>query len=76
MQDEQRFRLTIPVGEAMAFAMGWSDLSYRSASDAMRRIVGILAVDELEYNEQWRAAAIARQCLLTKWPACFAFRSE
>ena len=72
---EARFRLTIPIGDALAFAMGWSDLGYENADDTMRRIIGVLAVDALEYDEQWRAAALARACLLMKWPACFAFQS-
>ena len=69
----ERFRLTIPVQEALAFAMGWSDLGYREASDATRRVMGALAVDTLEYTEQWREAALARACLEERWPNEFTF---
>jgi hypothetical protein len=71
--DSERFRLSIPVGDALAFAMGWSDLGYAEPSDGMRRVVGALAVDLLEQNEQWREAAIARSCLDQKWPDGFTF---
>ena len=71
IQEETRFRLSIPLPEAFAFAMGWSDLGYESASDAMRQVVGLLVVDGLEYSEQWRASAQARACLAEKWPDCF-----
>jgi hypothetical protein len=71
--ETDRFRLTIPVGDAMAFAMGWSDLGYDEANDGMRRIIGALAVDTMEYNEQWRDAAVARACLNEKWPGCFSY---
>jgi len=69
----ERFRLSIPVGDALAFAMGWSDLRYAEPSDGMRRVVGALAVDALEEDEQWREAAIARHCLEQKWPGVFTF---
>ena len=66
----ERYRLTIPIGDALAFAMGWSDLHYAEPNDAMRRIMGFLAVDALEYTERWRDAAVARACLLQRWPQC------
>lgn len=71
--DGERFRLSIPVGDALAFAMGWSDLSYTEPSDGMRRVMGALAVDALEYAERWREAALARTCLGEKWPGAFTF---
>jgi hypothetical protein len=67
----ERFRLTIPLADAFAFAMGWSDLGYARANDAMRRIMGLLVIDALEYSEQWRASARVRECLLRKWPGNF-----
>lgn len=70
--EETRFRLTIPLGDAFAFAMGWTNLGYRSASDSMRHVVGLLVVDSLEYSEEWRASARARACLAARWPGgCF-----
>lgn len=70
-EEQTRYRLTIPLGDALAFAMGWSDLGYESPSDAMRQVVGLLVVDGLEYSEQWRVSAQARACLAEKWPDCF-----
>lgn len=70
-QKEERFRLTIPLADAFAFAMGWSDLGYARANDEARRIVGLLVVDALEYSEQWRESAKVRACLMRKWPGCF-----
>jgi hypothetical protein len=69
--EEERFRLTIPLADAFAFAMGWSDLGYARANDEMRRIVGLLVVDALEYSEQWRASTRVREHLLRRWPGCF-----
>jgi hypothetical protein len=66
--DEERFRLAIPVTEAVSFAMGWSDLGYREPKDTLRKIVGLLAIDALEYSEQWRMAALVRTCLAHRWP--------
>jgi hypothetical protein len=71
--EQTRFRLTIPVRDAFAFAMGWSDLGYESPSDAMRQVIGLLVVDCLEYSEQWRVSAQARACLDERWPGCFSF---
>lgn len=65
--DEERFRLAIPVADAVSFAMGWSDLGYSNPEDAMRKIVGLLAIDELEYSEQWRTAGLVRTCLEHRW---------
>lgn len=69
--ESERFRLSIPVGEALAFAMGWSNLGYSEPSDGMRRVVGVLAVGALEHEEHWREAALARHCLGQKWPGGF-----
>lgn len=69
--EQTRFRLTIPLDDAFAFAMGWSNLGYAAANDSMRKVVGLLVVDSLEYSEQWRASTRARQCLQDKWPDLF-----
>lgn len=75
MTDEQtRFRLAIPLLDAFSFAMGWTDLGYKSAGDPMRQVMGLLVVDCLEYSEQWRASAQARACLAERWPGCFCAR--
>ena len=74
MQDQEtRFRLTIPIEEAFAFAMGESDLSYTEATDEMRQVIGLLVIDKLEYAEQWRVSAEVRACLAARWPKCFGF---
>ena len=69
--DGECFRLAIPIEDALAFAMGWTDLGYREPEDGLRRVMGALVIDALEFNEQWRAAASARACLRDRWPACF-----
>ena len=63
-----RYRLTIPMVDAIQFAIGASDLSYREPADELRQLVGLLALDMLEYSEQWRAAGLFRNCLQEKWP--------
>jgi hypothetical protein len=70
---ETRFRLTIPIEEAFAFAMGESNLHYAEASDEMRQVIGLLVIDKLEYSEQWRISAEVRACLAGRWPECFGF---
>jgi hypothetical protein len=66
--DGERFRLTIPLSEAVSFAMGWTDLSYDQPADVLRQLIGLVALDTLQYSEQWRAAAIVRACFKEKWP--------
>ncbi|HVF70488.1 MAG TPA: hypothetical protein VM940_02670 [Chthoniobacterales bacterium] len=68
---EDRYRLTIPLGDAVYFALGLSDLSYPEPSDELRQLVGLLALDLLEYTEQWRTAGILRNCMQAKWPGLF-----
>ena len=68
----ERFRLAIPIEDALAFALGQKDLGYADPDDGLRRVMGALVLDSLEYDEHWRAAAVARACLAEKWPACFA----
>lgn len=70
---ETRFRLTIPIEEAFAFALGESDLNYTEPMDEMRQVIGLLIIDKLEYAEHWRVAAEVRACLAARWPECLAF---
>jgi hypothetical protein len=70
-EDGERFQLAIPVSDAFAFAMGWSDLDYIDPPDASRRVMGAFAVDALQYSEQWRTAALALACLEERWPGFF-----
>ena len=69
--DDEQLRLAIPITEALAFALGDSDLGYASPADGMRKLIGVLALDALEYSELWRSASIARARLAAKWPDCF-----
>ena len=66
---DDQLRLVIPLTDAVAFAMGWSDLDYREPADHLRQVVGILAIDALQRGEQWRVACMLQQCLAHKWPA-------
>jgi hypothetical protein len=66
--DGERFRLTIPIGDAIQFAVGGSNLTYSDPSDELRQLVGLLALDALEYTEQWRAAGMLRAIVEAKWP--------
>ena len=61
-------RLTIPLEDAVAFAMGWSDLGSVEPTEPMRRIIGELAVDALQYLEHWREAAMLRDSIERLWP--------
>lgn len=69
--EQTRFRLAIPLQDAFAFAMGWSDLGYAAANDPIRQVIALLVLDSLEYSEQWLASARARRCLEKKWPGLF-----
>ena len=73
IEQEARFRLTIPIADAFAFAMGEADLHYDEATDAMRQVIGLLVIDNLEYAEQWRVSVEVRACLAARWPECFRF---
>ena len=68
---DDRYRLTIPMSDAIRFAIGLSDLNYAQPADELRQLVGLLAVDMLEYSEQWRAAGLLRECMRDKWPDLF-----
>jgi hypothetical protein len=59
------------LGEALDFAMGRTDLGYRGPSDDLRRIMGVLVLDTLQYNEYWRLAQLVRLSLAAKWPGFF-----
>jgi hypothetical protein len=66
--DGERFCLAIPLTDAVAFALGWSDLGSPGPSDVFRQLIGHLAIDALQHTEQWRAAGLVRECLMAKWP--------
>ena len=67
--EDERLRLTIPLSDAVSFAMGWSDLEYRDPADHLRQVVGILAIDALQRSEQWRLATMLQRCFANRWPA-------
>lgn len=69
--EQTRFRLVIPLEDAFAFAMGWTDLGCVEANDQIRQVLGFFVVDYLEYSEEWRASAEVRQCLEDRWPDMF-----
>ena len=66
---EDALRLTIPLTDAVSFAMDWSDLEYREPADHLRQVVGLVAIDALQRDEQWRVAAMLQRCLARRWPA-------
>jgi len=72
-EEEEEFRLTIPIEDAFAFSMGEFPRAGSETSDAMRQLVGVLIVDALQYGEHWRIAAEARASLAERWPDCPAF---
>jgi hypothetical protein len=75
MQDyDEQFRLTIPIEDAFAFALGDFELGPNETCDGMRQLVGAMVLDALEYGEHWRVAAEARAFLAERWPDCPGFR--
>ena len=66
---DEQLRLTIPLSDAVSFAMGWTDLDYREPADHLRHVVGILAIDALQRSEQWRLASMLQGCLASRWPS-------
>jgi hypothetical protein len=68
---EDRYRLTIPLPDAIRFVLGLSDLGYAEPADELRQLVGLLALDLLEYSEQWRLAGVLRNCMKAEWPDLF-----
>jgi hypothetical protein len=73
-EEEDEFRLTIPIEDAFSFSMGEYELGPNETSDSMRQLVGILIIDALEYAESWRLAAEAKTLLAVRWPDCPGFR--
>jgi hypothetical protein len=61
-------RLAVPIEEAVLFALGLTDLDLDEPSDHARQLIGLIAVDHLEYSEQWRLSGIIRTALKQKWP--------
>ena len=60
--------LAVPIEEAVLFALGLTDLDLDEPSDHARQLIGLIAVDHLEYSEQWRLSGIIRTALKEKWP--------
>ena len=60
--------LAVPIEEAVRFALGLTDLDLNEPSDHARQLIGLIAVDHLEYSEQWRLSGIIRIALKEKWP--------
>ena len=58
----------MPIADAIAFALDRSDLTYTEPPDALRQVIGVLALDALEFSEEWRAAAVLRCRLARRWP--------
>jgi hypothetical protein len=66
-----RYRLTIPLADAVSFAVGGCDLGYNEPTDELRQVVGLIALDMLEYSEQWRLAGLLRGSMQAAWPDLF-----
>jgi hypothetical protein len=60
--------LDLPIEEAVLFALGFTDLDLDKPSDHARQLIGLIALDHLEYSEQWRLSGIIRTALKEKWP--------
>jgi hypothetical protein len=60
--------LIVPKEEAVLFALGLTDLDLDEPSDHARQLIGLIAVDHLEYSEQWRLSSVIRSALKEKWP--------
>jgi len=60
--------LDVPIEEAVLFALGFTDLDLHEPSDHGRQVIGLIALDHLEYAEQWRVSAMLRSALKEKWP--------
>jgi hypothetical protein len=60
--------LAVPIEEAVLFALGLTDLDLDEPSDHARQLIGLIAVDQLEYSEQRRLSGIIRTALKEKWP--------
>ena len=60
--------LPVPIEEAVLFALGLTDLDLDEPSDHGRQLIGLIALDHLEYSEQWRVSGMLRTALKQKWP--------
>ena len=56
--EDERLRLTIPLTDAVAFAMGWSDLDHPEPAEYSRQVIGLRAIDQLQRSEQRRLATM------------------
>jgi hypothetical protein len=75
-EEDIHFRLTIPIEDALSFAMGETDLRSKEVTSMMRQVVGVLLIDALQYGEQWRIAGETRALLAHRWPGCPSFRGN
>jgi hypothetical protein len=75
-EEDIRFRLTIPIEDALSFAMGETDLRSKEVTSMMRQVVGVLLIDALQYGEQWRIAGETQALLAQRWPGCPSFRGN
>jgi hypothetical protein len=60
--------LDMPIEDAVLFALGLTDLDVDEPSDRARQLVGLIALEHLEYSEQWRVSGTLRTALKEKWP--------
>jgi hypothetical protein len=58
----------MPLEDAVLFALGLTDLELDQPSDHARKLIGLIALDHLEYSEQWRVSAMLRTELKQRWP--------
>ena len=63
-----QLHLAVPIEEAVLFALGLTDLDLDEPSDHARQLIGLIAVDHLQYSEQWWLSGIMRAALKQKWP--------
>ncbi|MEP6955669.1 MAG: hypothetical protein ABI883_02500 [Chthoniobacterales bacterium] len=66
-QDGDTYTLAVPLLEAVTFSLGWDDHGYIDPPVFLRQLVGALAVDSLEYQEQWKIAGVLKEALEDKW---------
>ena len=64
----RELRLDVPIEEAVLFALGLTDLGLNQPSDHGRQLIGLIALDHLQYSEQWRVSGMLRIALNQKWP--------
>jgi hypothetical protein len=68
MTAPDQLSLDVPIEEAVLFALGLTDLHVDKPTNRARQLIGLIALDQLEYYEQWRDSAIVRKALKKKWP--------